>query len=40
VNAYNRRLRDLIAAGQARPSQIISLELPLEKAPEGYKHFD
>jgi len=40
VKAYNRRIRDLISAGKAKPSQIISHELPLEKAPEGYKHFD
>jgi threonine dehydrogenase-like Zn-dependent dehydrogenase len=30
----------LIAAGKAKPSQIISHELPLEKAPEGYENFD
>jgi threonine dehydrogenase-like Zn-dependent dehydrogenase len=40
VKAYNRKLRDLIAAGKAKPSEIISHELPLEKAPEGYKNFD
>jgi threonine dehydrogenase-like Zn-dependent dehydrogenase len=40
VKAYNRKLRDLIAAGKARPSQIISHQLPLEQAPEGYAHFD
>jgi glutathione-independent formaldehyde dehydrogenase len=40
VKAYNRKLRDLIAVGKARPSQIISHELPLDKAPDGYKHFD
>jgi glutathione-independent formaldehyde dehydrogenase len=40
VKAYNRRLRDLISAGKATPSQIISHELPLDRAPEGYKHFD
>jgi glutathione-independent formaldehyde dehydrogenase len=40
VKAYNRKLRDLIAAGKAQPSQIISHQLPLEKAPDGYKHFD
>lgn len=32
VKAYNRKLRDLIAAGKAKPSQIISHELPLEGA--------
>jgi threonine dehydrogenase-like Zn-dependent dehydrogenase len=40
VKAYNRKLRDLIAAGKAKPSEIISHQLPLEKAPEGYAHFD
>jgi len=40
VKAYNRRLRDLIHVGKANPSIIISHELPLEKAPEAYKHFD
>jgi glutathione-independent formaldehyde dehydrogenase len=40
VKMYNRRLRDLIHAGKADPSIIISHELPLEKAPEAYKHFD
>ncbi|TDV15571.1 glutathione-independent formaldehyde dehydrogenase [Paraburkholderia caballeronis] len=40
VKAYNRKLRDLIAAGKVRPSQIISHELPLDRAPEGYRHFD
>ena len=40
VKAYNRKLRDLIAADRVRPSQIISHELPLERAPEGYEHFD
>ncbi|SAK99882.1 glutathione-independent formaldehyde dehydrogenase [Caballeronia pedi] len=40
VKAYNRKLRDLIAADKVKPSQIISHELPLEQAPEGYKNFD
>jgi threonine dehydrogenase-like Zn-dependent dehydrogenase len=40
VKAYNRRLRDMITARKASPSFIISHELPLEKAPEGYKNFD
>jgi threonine dehydrogenase-like Zn-dependent dehydrogenase len=40
VKAYNRKLRDLIAADKVKPSQIISHELPLEQAPEGYKSFD
>lgn len=40
VKAYNRKLRDLIAADIAKPSFIISHELPLSKAPMAYKHFD
>jgi glutathione-independent formaldehyde dehydrogenase len=40
VKAYNRPLRDLIAAGKASPSFIVSHELPLEQAPEAYKNFD
>ena len=40
VKAYNRRLRDLIHYDKANPSLIVSHELPLEKAPEAYKHFD
>ncbi|MCW2528730.1 MAG: fdh [Pseudonocardiales bacterium] len=40
VKRYNRQLRDLIAAGKAEPSFIVSHELPLERAPEAYKHFD
>jgi glutathione-independent formaldehyde dehydrogenase len=40
VKKYNRRLRDLIAGGKAKPSWIVSHELPLDRAPEGYEHFD
>jgi glutathione-independent formaldehyde dehydrogenase len=40
VKRYNRALRDLIAAGRATPSWIVSHELPLDRAPEGYEHFD
>lgn len=40
VKAYNRRLADLIHHGKANPSLIISHELPLEQAPDAYKHFD
>jgi glutathione-independent formaldehyde dehydrogenase len=40
VKAYNRKLRDLIEAGRARPSFLISHELPLAEAPAAYKHFD
>ncbi|MCO5973425.1 MDR/zinc-dependent alcohol dehydrogenase-like family protein [Actinoallomurus soli] len=40
VKAYNRQLRDLIAAGKAQPSFVVSHELPLERAPEAYERFD
>ena len=40
VKAYNRRLAKLISVGKAKPSFLISHELPLEQAPEGYKNFD
>jgi glutathione-independent formaldehyde dehydrogenase len=40
VKRYNRQLRDLIAGGKATPSWIVSHELPLDRAPEGYEHFD
>jgi glutathione-independent formaldehyde dehydrogenase len=40
VMRYNRQLRDLIITGRARPSFLVSQELPLRQAPEGYEHFD
>jgi Threonine dehydrogenase and related Zn-dependent dehydrogenases len=40
VKKYNRALRDLVAGGKAKPSWIVSHELPLDRAPEGYLHFD
>ncbi|MGW6442284.1 glutathione-independent formaldehyde dehydrogenase [Lentzea sp. NPDC055074] len=40
VKRYNRHLRDLIAVGKVTPSWIVSHNLPLEKAPDAYKHFD
>jgi len=40
VKAYNRQLRDMIIAGRAKPSFVVSQELPLDEAPEGYQHFD
>src|ERR1035437_8028919 len=38
--SYNRQLCTLISVGKAKPSLIISHELPLDEAPEAYKHFD
>jgi glutathione-independent formaldehyde dehydrogenase len=40
VKRYNYRLRDLIIAGRAKPSFIVSHRLPLDDAPEAYAHFD
>ncbi|WP_329009200.1 glutathione-independent formaldehyde dehydrogenase [Streptomyces sp. NBC_01601] len=40
VKKYNRQLRDLIASGRARPSFVVSHELPLEDAPQAYEKFD
>lgn len=40
VKSYNRELRDLIIAGRATPSFLVSHELGLEEAPDAYRHFD
>ncbi|WP_067499091.1 glutathione-independent formaldehyde dehydrogenase [Actinoplanes sp. TFC3] len=40
VMRYNRHLRDLIITGRAQPSFLVSHELPLTEAAEGYQHFD
>lgn len=40
VKRYNRQLRDLIIAGKAEPSFIVSHELGLDQAAEGYQRFD
>ncbi|WP_249998331.1 glutathione-independent formaldehyde dehydrogenase [Actinoplanes sp. M2I2] len=40
VMRYNRHLRDLIIAGRAQPSFLVSHELPLTDAADGYQHFD
>lgn len=40
VKRYNEYLRNMIIAGIAKPSFIISHRLPLNKAPEAYEHFD
>ena len=40
VKAYNRKLSNLIHVGKAKPSLIISHELPLDQAPDAYKNFD
>ena len=40
VKAYNRQLLDLIHVGKAKPSFIVSHQLPLDEAPNAYQHFD
>lgn len=40
TKAYNAQLRDLITAGKANPGFLVSHELPLEQAAEGYDRFD
>jgi glutathione-independent formaldehyde dehydrogenase len=40
VKSYNRYLANLIAAGKAKPSFLVSHELPLTGAVEAYKNFD
>jgi len=38
--AYNRHLCKLIHQGRARPSFIVSHELPLDEAPQAYERLD
>ena len=40
VKRYNRYLRDLIIAGKAKPSFVVSHEVPLSEAPMAYEKFD
>ena len=40
VKAYNRQLRDLIIAGRAKPSFVVSHEVGLGEAPSAYEKFD
>jgi glutathione-independent formaldehyde dehydrogenase len=40
VKRYNAHLRDLIVAGRAKPSFIVSHRLKLDEAPSAYKKFD
>ena len=40
VKRYNAYLRDLIIAGRAKPSFVVSHELPLAEAPMAYEKFD
>jgi glutathione-independent formaldehyde dehydrogenase len=40
VKRYNAYLRDLIVAGRAKPSLIVSHRLTLDEAPAAYEKFD
>src|ERR1700710_1387705 len=40
VKQYNRGLRNLIHRDKVNPGIIVSHELSLDEAPEGYQHFD
>jgi threonine dehydrogenase-like Zn-dependent dehydrogenase len=40
VKRYNRYLCNLIHAGRAKPSWIVSHEISLDEAPNAYEHFD
>ncbi|KIM85569.1 hypothetical protein PILCRDRAFT_816765 [Piloderma croceum F 1598] len=40
VKAYNQYLRDLIIAGRAKPSFVVSHNLPLDQATSAYDKFD
>jgi glutathione-independent formaldehyde dehydrogenase len=40
VKQYNRGLRNLIHQGRLHPGVIVSQELSLDQAAEGYQHFD
>jgi len=40
VKAYNRHLCELIQTGKAKPSFLVSHEIPLEDAADAYERFD
>ena len=40
VKQYNAHLRDLIMAGRANPSFVVSHDVPLDDAAEAYRKFD
>ncbi len=40
LQAYNRYLRDLIIAGRAKPSFVVSHNLSLDEAASAYDKFD
>lgn len=40
LQTYNRYLRDLIIAGRAKPSFVVSHNLSLDEAADAYEKFD
>jgi glutathione-independent formaldehyde dehydrogenase len=40
VKKYNEYLRDLIVAGRAKPSRIVSHHIRIDEAPKAYQKFD
>lgn len=40
MKAYNRYLRDMIVAGKAKPSFVVSHELSIDDAEMAYHKFD
>ncbi|WP_236700559.1 hypothetical protein [Allosalinactinospora lopnorensis] len=40
VKRYNRQLRDMITAGRATPSFVVTNEVSLDQAPMAYEKFD
>ncbi|RCW44632.1 glutathione-independent formaldehyde dehydrogenase [Halopolyspora algeriensis] len=40
AKAYAHQLRDLIVAGRAKPSFVVSKQVPLSEAPDAYARFD
>ncbi len=40
MKRYERQLRDMIIAGRAKPSIVVSHELPLDQAPSAYEKCD
>ncbi|GJL58898.1 MAG: glutathione-independent formaldehyde dehydrogenase [Nitrospirales bacterium] len=40
VKTYNRQLCNLIEVGKAKPSFLVTQELPLRDGPKAYRHFD
>jgi len=37
---WNRKLREMIVSGAAKPSRVVSHRIPLEEAPNAFEKFD